>query len=576
MPGNPWISEVDPTSGKTFYVNESTGETTWQVPFGFGTSSATTTASAAPAAAAAASPWISEVDPASGDTFYVNESTGVTTWQKPVDFTSPAAAASPWISEVDPNTGDTFYVNESTGVTQWEEPPDFWGTNLDDLRRPKSGGGPKKPLSSKWKRAFAKVRVMVALNSKYNKPSWEKHFDDETGEFFYHNTVTGNSTWDEPESFIRSLPAPKSPSAQARAKFFQDEEGKDNEGASSKRPGSRGSTTSSRSRRPGSRGSTGSKRPDSRGSTSSKRPGSRGSTSGQRGTRDNRDQDASKKSVGKKTPKNELDIDPIIAAIKQNDLEKMLAAMDKSVAKAARHRGRSLFSGARDVGGKDEGTLEEEERKEKEEEEKKKKDKAKWKKRRHPDDEATDEDEKEANEEPRIVSEKAKNVYRVQEYKRKRYEPIINQVNAKGLGALHVACENGNEQVLRTLIELGADLNIRDKSLNTPLHIAVQKGHLRCVYILLRDGADPSLRTRWGQSAYDVAKYKNYMKICRLFENGEKEFDIVQLFVDRKWYKVDVHLVRHGKTTNVPIDDTMFYIKTKYRTKAHTHHPDLH
>ena len=210
MSGNPWISEVDPTSGKTFYVNESTGETTWQVPFGFGTSSATTTASAAAAAAAAASPWISEIDPASGDTFYVNESTGVTTWQKPLDFTSPAAA-SPWISEVDPTTGDTFYVNESTGVTQWEEPPDFWGTNLDDLRGPKSGGGPKKPLSSKWKRAFAKVRVMVALNSKYNKPSWEKHFDDETGEFFYHNTVTGNSTWEEPESFIRSLPAPKSP-----------------------------------------------------------------------------------------------------------------------------------------------------------------------------------------------------------------------------------------------------------------------------------------------------------------------------------------------------------------------------
>lgn len=123
---------------------------------------------------------------------------------------------------------------------------------------------------------------------------------------------------------------------------------------------------------------------------------------------------------------------------------------------------------------------------------------------------------------------------------------------------------------------LGADLNVRDRSLNTPLHFAVQKGHLRCVYILLRAGADPMLRTKWGQSPYDVAKYKNYMRIARLFENGDNEFDIINLFVDRKWYKVDVHLVRHGKTMGLPIDDTMFYVKTKYRTKAHVHHPDLH
>ena len=96
------------------------------------------------------------------------------------------------------------------------------------------------------------------------------------------------------------------------------------------------------------------------------------------------------------------------------------------------------------------------------------------------------------------------------------------------------------------------------------------------MYILLRAGADPSLRTKWGQSPYDVAKYKQYQRIAQLFEQGDKEFNVVQLFVDRKWYQVDVHLVRHGKTLAVPIDDTVFYVKTKYRTKAHTHHHDLH
>jgi hypothetical protein len=499
------------------------------------------------------SPWVAERDPTSGKDFYYNNNTGETTWQIPYGFGQPAAQTSSWISEVDPASGDTFYVNEATGESTWEQPPDFYG-NIDDLRneRPKSGGGPKKELSSKWKRAFAKVRVMVALNQKFKPPSWEKHFDDETGEFFYHNTVTGKSQWTEPESFIRSLPATKSPSAKANRNFFQNDN-QDNEGE--KRPGSRGSTGS---RRPGSRSST---RPGSRGSTSSKSPDRE---SKETSTSDRREKKMKKKKKNKM--KDGLDITPVIEAVEAADMDAMLEAMDKCVAAQTNHRGRSLFSGARDATLQD-ATLEEEE-----EENKKEENITITKKERK----NGEEEEEEEEEKPKIISEKAKNMYRVREYKKKRFQPIINEKDSRGRTALHVACERGNEQIIRKLIELGADLNVRDKSLNSPLHLAVQKSHLRCVYILLRDGADPSLRTKWGQSPYDVAKYKNYMKICRLFENGEKEFDIVELFVDRKWYQVDVHLVRHGKKTTVPIDDTVFYVKTKYRTKAHVHHPDLH
>ena len=42
------------------------------------------------------------------------------------------------------------------------------------------------------------------------------------------------------------------------------------------------------------------------------------------------------------------------------------------------------------------------------------------------------------------------------------------------LKAIKKVRSKGNEQIIRALIDLGADLNVRDKSLNTPLHLAEQ------------------------------------------------------------------------------------------------------
>ena len=130
--------------------------------------------------------WTAEKDPASGDTYYVNEMTGETTWEKPKPEQKAAAAAYPrpvaataqrqvnayrqrqatmqqalqqqpafrhphpepkaqvnmyrqrqatltagtsvpplpagWNAVTDPASGDTYYENEQTGQTQWERP----------------------------------------------------------------------------------------------------------------------------------------------------------------------------------------------------------------------------------------------------------------------------------------------------------------------------------------------------------------------------------------------------------------------------------------------------------------------
>lgn len=58
-----------------------------------------------------------------------------------------------------------------------------------------------------------------------------------------------------------------------------------------------------------------------------------------------------------------------------------------------------------------------------------------------------------------------------------------------GRNALAVASHCGNEDVVRLLLQYGANVNERDASLMTPLHLAASRGHYAVVESLLQDGA---------------------------------------------------------------------------------------
>jgi ankyrin repeat protein len=55
---------------------------------------------------------------------------------------------------------------------------------------------------------------------------------------------------------------------------------------------------------------------------------------------------------------------------------------------------------------------------------------------------------------------------------------------------LHVACEKGHVQVVKELVEHGADVDVKDKDGSSPLHWACAKGHLAVVNELLSRGAN--------------------------------------------------------------------------------------
>ena len=52
------------------------------------------------------------------------------------------------------------------------------------------------------------------------------------------------------------------------------------------------------------------------------------------------------------------------------------------------------------------------------------------------------------------------------------------------------AAQEGHEEILRLLLENGADVNAKDRSKKTALHMAADKGHVSTLKLLLKNGAD--------------------------------------------------------------------------------------
>jgi len=127
-------------------------------------------------------------------------------------------------------------------------------------------------------------------------------------------------------------------------------------------------------------------------------------------------------------------------------------------------------------------------------------------------------------------------------------EIISSEYGGRGSwSALHCAAMLGRAEVLRVLLESGADPHALDDPRNTPLHHAASGGHARAVFVLLQAGADQTLMNGFGTTPVakaqsdswetpSVLQGKEYIR--KMFQDGIEGVSWEELPAKQAWPEV--------------------------------------
>jgi ankyrin repeat protein len=82
----------------------------------------------------------------------------------------------------------------------------------------------------------------------------------------------------------------------------------------------------------------------------------------------------------------------------------------------------------------------------------------------------------------------------------------VNTATPQGFTALMIASENGRLDIVRLLLDANPAVNVQDQFGLTALMRAAKAGHREVVRLLLEKGADPNVKTSKGMTALDYAE----------------------------------------------------------------------
>lgn len=102
----------------------------------------------------------------------------------------------------------------------------------------------------------------------------------------------------------------------------------------------------------------------------------------------------------------------------------------------------------------------------------------------------------------------------------------INYQDKKQSTALLEASEMDNYEIVKLLLENGADPNIIDDRKVSPLEIASQKNHIEIVKILLQYKANVNNKNIHGQNGLHYAAFFNHDKVIKLLAQAGADVDI--------------------------------------------------
>ncbi|MVZ67096.1 hypothetical protein GQF61_14640 [Sphingobacterium sp. DK4209] len=96
--------------------------------------------------------------------------------------------------------------------------------------------------------------------------------------------------------------------------------------------------------------------------------------------------------------------------------------------------------------------------------------------------------------------------------------PNASSTNGYQVYPIHAALSAQQHNIVKMLIEAGAEVNVIQASRTTPLHLAAQQGNIDLIIILLEQGADISIRNDFGQNASDLAAEKGFQDIAEILK----------------------------------------------------------
>jgi ankyrin repeat protein len=85
------------------------------------------------------------------------------------------------------------------------------------------------------------------------------------------------------------------------------------------------------------------------------------------------------------------------------------------------------------------------------------------------------------------------------------FPELINESDSRGFTPLIIAAYNNQGEIVRILLQAGADSSIGDRSGNTALMGAIFKGYDAIADMLLEAGADPNVQNGQGATALTFA-----------------------------------------------------------------------
>ena len=92
----------------------------------------------------------------------------------------------------------------------------------------------------------------------------------------------------------------------------------------------------------------------------------------------------------------------------------------------------------------------------------------------------------------------------------------LNTVDFSGTSPLHMAADEGETEVLKILLNHGADIHKPDASNRTPVWIAAQEGHTDSLHTLLKAGANARTANAFGDFTLHIASKQGQIDVVRV------------------------------------------------------------